>query len=273
VYWLDTPDPDFPEGDAFYVYATIDDGNTMNYSMNYTSIIIVDHPDPGDDLSYYVSSWTEGHEGDGDGIPEAGEDIELVVQLTNRASVAIDRVEALLTTADSPFVFIDDGITDYDTIGAGDSSEGNDEYHIALNFHYTRSCSFNLHVDYRKNGSWYYDDHPPIDKTFYKDGVKGPKFEVREPNPTVIDDSRTDRHGDNDRILESGENANFDLYLKNVGTADAVEVEAKVTDVKGNGTTFDVGKTIQTSAQGGQPKSRMAMTSRTSKFLPILQGT
>ena len=61
-------------------------------------------------------------------------------------------------------------------------------------------------------------------------------------------------------MLHSGESIGFDLYLKNIGNADAVRVEARVTDVHGyDGTVFDVydgWDTYPDLAAGGEAKKQ-----------------
>ena len=153
------------------------------------------------------------------------------MRLRNGSSSELTHVEATLTTSESS-VGIRDDYAYVASIPAGSAVWTTDAFDVDLNFTGTRNCSFGLHVSYHKNGSQYYETFS-INKTFYADGVSGPVFEV---DHVVWDDSE---HGDGDGILESGEEANFYVYLRNSGTADASDVEAMVLDVP----QFDVPET------------------------------
>jgi len=214
--------------EQFYVYASIDDGHTMNYSTNYTAKIIVDHPSQGSDVSIYEAYWTDDPpNADGDGVPEAGEEVVLELKLKNNASITINSVEARLSTPD-PDINIHDNYEDYGSLPPGGISIKGD-FRMTLNFTETKSVLFNLNVVYTKNSLEYYQNFP-LNKTFPKQGTQGPIFEL---DHIVIDDSKTVYSGNNnDGILQSGEVVHFDIYLKNIGTATATEVEAKATDVK-----------------------------------------
>ena len=218
-------------------------GHNSATNPNYT--ITIDPPDDyvsheGDDLSIYTTSWTDDHtdSGDRDGIPEGGEDdIELKIKLKNNSGSDITNVEATLTTSVEG-VDITDKYNDYGTIPSNGKSWGGGRFLMDLNFNRYSSCPFTLHVTYKKNGSPYYQNIE-FTKTFPADGELGPIFEI--DHIVVKDTYEEDTSNNNDGILQSGESIGFDLYLKNAGNADAMDVEAKVTNVRGHdGTAFDV---------------------------------
>ena len=222
-----------PEGKEFYVYAKIDDGHTAVYSDNYTAKIIVDHPTEAPDAFSFDKTWEE-DEGDGDGVIEAGENAEIDIQFRNNTGGEVTRVEAWLTTPNGN-VEITDDYEDYWTMSSGETKWG--DFEASLNFTATTQVDFNLYITFEKNGNPFYQYYS-FSREFPQQGTVGPNFEM--DHVIVNDTLENNQRNNNDGILQSGESIDFDLYLKNIGNADAVEVYAKVTDVKGNGTTFDV---------------------------------
>jgi len=225
-YWL--PTSGMPDGKEFYVYAKIDDGYSNLNSENYTAKIIVDHPNQGADLSLGTTFWTDDHSttGDGDGVPEGWEDnIELEVKLKNDSGYDLSDVEATLS-ASVIGVSITDNYNYYGSISANGESQGSGNFNIDLNFNSYSNLPFVLTVTYTKNGSPYYQNID-FSKTFTADGESGPIFDVAQ----IVWDDTGEGDGDGDEVLESGERGDLYLYLKNIGTADAVEVEAMIKDV------------------------------------------
>ncbi|MBN1670148.1 MAG: Ig-like domain-containing protein [Kiritimatiellae bacterium] len=238
AYYLFTEN--MPDGKEFYVYAKIDDGHQIVNSDNYTAKIVVDHPSQGSDLSIDATAWTDEHTdtGDRDGIPEGGEDnVEVEIRLENASGSDLTQVEATLSTS-AGSVSITDNNNYYGTISGGGQSWGSGDYNMDLNCAYYIGCPFTLDVTYRKDGSPYHQSLA-FNKTFPADGQSDLAFEITN---VTIDDSFAEHPANNTNgVLESGESVEFDLYLRNVGNADAVEVEAKATDVKGHdSTTFAV---------------------------------
>lgn len=228
---------DMPDNDEFYVYLKIDDGNSIAYS-NHSAKIIVDHPTRNNsDLGFAVQTNEDPPDADGDGIVEAGEEVEIKIQIQNNSSSTINYVEGTLTTTD-PEVAITDHFSYYGNyyISPGVSECGN--FGATINFDETRTVNFNFQVTWRVNDSPFYTDYP-ISIRFPEDGTEGPVFQF---DHVTIKDTPAESPRNNDNgILESGESIGFDLYLKNSGTADAINVEARVTDVRGHdGTIFSV---------------------------------
>ena len=87
-------------------------------------------------------------EGNGNGVPEAGEDIDLDISLLNNTGIEATNVEArLLVLADD--VEILDGYEDYGTMSNGETKSG--DFQVRLNFAYTTAVDFTLQVTFKKN--------------------------------------------------------------------------------------------------------------------------
>jgi len=217
------------DGDAFYVYATIDDWHTRRNSTNYTARILVDHPNEYPNAFSFYKEWTE-RDGNGNGIPEAGEAVQIDIRIQNNTGGEVTNVEGHLSTTNANVV-LTDNYDDYGTISAGNTAWG--DFRASLNFSSQTNVNFTLYLTFKKNGLSYYQSHS-FSKTFYPVGAQGPIIVLRDP-PTDMYEDWYPGQANLDGILQSGENISFSLFVKNVGTADAVEVEAKLTDVKGNG--------------------------------------
>lgn len=221
-----------PENDSFYVYAVIDDGNTAAFSDNYTARIVVDHRDEDDDAFSFYKEWEE-EDGDGDGVIEVGESAEINIRLRNNTGDEVTRVEAWLSTSATD-VEISDNYEDYWTMAADETKWG--DFEAVFDFIAATEVHFNLDITFERNGSPYYQQYS-FSRLVPTQGT-GPLF---QKDHVVIDDSLEEAPwNDDDGVLESGESVEFDLYLQNIGTASAVEVQAKATDVKGQSVTFDV---------------------------------
>jgi len=182
----------------------------------------VDQP-PGTDVDISATGWDD-PDGDGDGYPEAGESVECQVILENIGSSTLTNVQAWLSSSVGNVDITDDHVY-YGDITAGDYEMAGDRFNMFLDFASTwYDLPFDLHVTYAKDGQEYWQDMS-FTKTFYEDGVQQAEFEV---DYIVWDDSE---RGDDDDALESGEDADMYLYVKNVGNAHAKHVDVMVGDV------------------------------------------
>jgi matrixin/CARDB protein/VCBS repeat protein/dockerin type I repeat protein len=176
----------------------------------------------GNDLEIWATGWDD-PDGDGDGFPEAGENIECSVYLKNTSDSTIANVRGWLSTSWGN-VDITDNEVYYGDISAGDYEGGGSHFDMFLDFASTWSkLPFTLHVNYMKEGTEYWKNLS-FEKTFHEDGDLAPEIVV---DHIVWDDSA---HGDGDGVLESGEEADMYLSLRNVGNARAEHVDVMVQD-------------------------------------------
>lgn len=233
---------DLADGEEFYVYATIDDGHTVKYSTNYTSKIIVDHPTQYPNAFSISKEWVEDvcvrSDGsacsDGDGVPEAGENVDINIRFQNNTGAEVTNVEARLSVLAANVVVKDD-YENYGTMLTGETKWG--DFSVQLNFTTTKTVNFQLDISFKKNGSPYYQRYL-FSYTFPENGSTGPLFQTDQDN-LVINDSKDIRsRNNNDGLVQSGEGVRFNLYLKNCGNADAINVQAILSDVKSGYTQF-----------------------------------
>lgn len=210
-----------------YFYAKITDQvHTRYFYLPKPFSVSSGPPEPppaqqGNDLSRDATlEWDDRRPpGDGDGIPEAGEALEMKVRLRNNSGSTVRNVEATLTVT-AGNVTITDPYSFYGDLAPNGSSLGSD-YNMVLNFTSTTLVTFRLRATYSKNGVDYFQELP-FSVTFYPNGATEPKFEV---DHVVWDD--TPPRGNGNGSPESGENPLFYIHLKNVGNANAVDVRAK----------------------------------------------
>ena len=158
----------------------------------------------------------------------------------------LTNAEAKLTSSVGNVNITDDTVF-YGTINSAQKLWPGDRFSMFLNFSSTRyDLPFTLNISYMKD-SVEYQQSIPFTMTFYEDGCLKPIFMVHH---VVVDDSQW---GDNDGIPESGEEVEFDLYLKNIGNAEAFDVEARISDVS-IGRTYEGWKTYNDLSPGSVDK-------------------
>ncbi len=150
--------------------------------------------------------------GNGDGIANPGEMIEMPVVLMNHGNEEIIGVYALLST-DDMYVTINDSIETFGTIAAGDSATSPDDYDftIASSTPDEHRIFFKLAIHDTNDSLWF------------------SQFEVLVSSPVLklinfsIDDSG---QPDPNLILDPGETVNLTCKLKNDGSVEARNVSA-----------------------------------------------
>ncbi len=195
----------------------------------YTISVGEEEPDYYDavDVDHIV---IEDDDGDEDGIPEAGEPLELKVYLENDISENIWGVHGKLSST-NPDVIIDDDYGDWGGLTPGEVDYGQFEFHTLS----SGNIDFNLTVTFSTSSGSYYDTET-IPITIYPQG-SGPSFTVQ--SVAFYDTSADPRdYNNNNGILESGEDdVDFKVRLKNVGNGPATDVEAYIPSFVSNGIT------------------------------------
>ncbi len=182
---------------------------------------------PGSALSIASVTWDDPG-GDGDGIPEAGEEgISLLVCLTS--SVDVQSVQAHVTISGCPVTVTDDTV-DYGLIGQGEVDCDDD-----FDFDFSTipdSCSLTAFIDVTYSiGGAQYSQQFDVSRYIPIQGEFEPVFEVCE---VVIDDALRDC-GNGDGQAHSGEHIEVHLNLRNIGNAPAHDVEVHI---QGDGSSF-----------------------------------
>ena len=208
-----------PEG-QYWIYATIDDGTTINYDYS-PGYVEINHPDLSANFQY-MSKQAEEDEGDGDMIIESGESFELDVWIKNQSSsLEMHDVESILTTT-NPNVTITDNDSYYGIFQPLQNKKGNDDFGIQVANGFSGYVAFQLNLTFVDENGYMFYQVLNIPNIHISDNVS-PAFEV-VGNPVITDDGSK---CNNDGILQSGENSiDFLLSLMNTGSGDAIDVEA-----------------------------------------------
>lgn len=153
--------------------------------------------------------------GNGDGVVDAGESIELVVTLENIGNEVAYGVSATLSTAD-PYVLVTDGYEEYGDIPVGGTAQCFDDY------------GFDVSWDCPDGHSVYFEIAATNGETTW---VSETAVTVSAP-ALVVDDFTVDDSpggGDGNGCLEPGETVYLTVVLANNGSSDVTGVEALLT--------------------------------------------
>lgn len=173
-----------------------------------------DDPEPGNFLSLGARQWDENGP-DGDGCPECGEDVDLRVGLCS--STNIDYIDATLLGGAGVSVY--DSEAFYGALASGTCiTEGQFSMDVAA-CSGSRQVPFVVHTEYSKNGRLYSQDFA-FNYNFREECTFG--FEPCGLDVVVeaVDDC------DHDGVLESGEDGEIRLALRNLGDGTAIDAEA-----------------------------------------------
>lgn len=165
-------------------------GNGIDNNTGQPNIILTSQFEIDDDTS-------GGSDGNGNGIPEAGEEIELSVQLQNTGNASATNVTAVLSTNDSDISITDPNET-YGTITAG-STDWNTDFDFDIDANCpTKTVNFTLDIT-SDQGSWQHNFSLNIQ------GTSG-------SNPQVDIGNNTPR----DNCSDTGSSNNYKLDLNTV---------------------------------------------------------
>ncbi len=169
--------------------------------------------------AYQIDDDTSGgSDGNGNGIAEAGEDIELKVQLQNTGSDTATNVSAVLSTND-PDITITDANETYGTINAGDS-DWNTDFDFEINPNCpTKTVTFTLNIS-SNEGNW--------TETFsiQIQGNSGGQPNIIYQAYQIDDDTSGGSDGNDNGIAEAGEDIELKVQLQNTGSDTATGVSA-----------------------------------------------
>jgi len=182
-------------------------------------------PQLGYDIELDDRFWTDAGQSDRDGIPETGEDVELETLLRNASGEELSAVYAYLRSSVNEVRISDDYIF-YGSLSAWQSSWGDDDFDMFLDFVTTRDVPFVLYVGYKKNGNSYYREFG-FDETFHQDGELFAMFEVVGCEINDLIDYTFINYPPDGR-LQSGEGVRIVPRLKNTGNAPARDIEVTI---------------------------------------------
>jgi hypothetical protein len=164
-----------------------------------------------------------GTSGDGDGIWEAGETIDLRVPVTNAGGTGATGVSATLSTLDS-YVSIATSAVTYGAVGAGQTTTPAGAFRLTL----SASCPDQREIAFKLAIS---DGGPQL-------RIRDLFLTVRAPDLRQFGHDVTD-NGNHDGLPNVGEIVTYSTHLKNMGTADAHSVTAVLRALDANATVQD----------------------------------
>lgn len=179
----------------------------------------------GNDLFPRTSEWDD-PDGDRDGYPEPGEQVELQILLQNvgpngQNPVELDEVELTLSCSNRNIQILNPR----DSYGhmAPQENDRGDRIRLFLGLEGTATATFSARVTYRKAGRQLFQDFQ-FSQTFL--ATRDPRIVL---DRVEFDDTDVGHDGDGDHIPESGEFGSLLVYLSNSGNSNAQDVRACIT--------------------------------------------
>jgi beta propeller repeat protein len=175
-------------------------------------------------------------DGNGDGIPEAGETVGMRIRLANLSGERVRNINAILSST-LPSVTIRQNQLSY-----GDLEPGGDAWdqssNLTFDFSTETDVPFHLRATYRKGEANYYQEWD-FTVHVWAQGSHPAQFLIHRV--VVLRSARGTANSGAVGTLGSGEEADFVLYLKNTGTAHATHVSATLQNVLPAGVDLPVG--------------------------------
>jgi hypothetical protein len=190
-----------------------------------TSFTVTAYVNPVVNLQYYSRTINDDSygesSGDGDGIPDAGETIEMYVYLRNSGNTTAHNVSATISTSDPYISFLYNTSSPYVDIGVGETRANTDdfEFYISSSCPYGHVATFNLNIT-ATEGSW----SSSFTVTIYRNGNPS----LRYDSFVIDDDNLGNSVGNSDGIAEPGETIELYVNIRNSGTLIAHSVTATI---------------------------------------------
>jgi len=155
--------------------------------------------------------------GDGDGIPEAGEIVEIPIQLLNTGLIGATGVSATISTTDAD-INITDPFEYYPNISPGEAQWCENDYDIEISATCPeKDVEFTLLME-ADQGSW--------TDTFVIHVSEQGTPELNFVSYVIDDDNDNNSSGNDNGLAEPGEHIELPVQLQNIGDADAHNVSA-----------------------------------------------
>ena len=206
----------FTPGNYYYI-RVYNYGNNMVVNGDF-NICVTHTPTQAVYLQYstkIISDGLMGGQGNSDGKINAGETINMILQLYNSGNNTAHNVTASISTNDTD-VSIGNSTINFSDITAGNTGNGNGLTFIISNLAMEHGFILNVHM-HADEGDW--DQEIPLFIT------GSPTADVVYANYTAHD-GLNGGIGNYNGIIEAGESIDLDVYLKNIGATTAHNVIA-----------------------------------------------
>jgi len=178
-----------------------------------------------------------GRSGDGDGVPEAGEHVDLVVAVRNTGAAAATGVTGTLSTSD-PWVTITTATAGYVEVDPGATVAPASGFRVAIAAGCPDQREVAFTLDLSGNGGLLQQQHLQL--------------LVRSPELADLGHTESEQGGNNNGRPEAGETISYSFRLRNVGTADAHALAGHLSSVDGLAVMLDSTFTMPALAAGGE---------------------
>ena len=161
-----------------------------------------------------------GSDGDGDGLPEGGETIEMPLSIVNNGTSAAHNVSAVISCTD-PHINITDSSEGFGAIGAGEIIwTANDfDFKVLLGCP-EKDVEFTIEIS-STEGSW--------SDSFIVHIMEGPMPNLAYHSQLIDDDDEGSTSGNGNGIAENGESIGLMISIQNLGQATANNVSGIIT--------------------------------------------
>ncbi|HMA76720.1 MAG TPA: C25 family cysteine peptidase, partial [Candidatus Krumholzibacteriaceae bacterium] len=164
--------------------------------------------------------------GNGDGLIDSGEALNLSIEIENTGSTDAEKLYAILSSSDTG-VTVTDSTAIYPDITAGGEEFGNDPFSFSVSPGYEDEevIEFQIAIHDSSGSVW--------SENF--------AFEVHAPRIELYVNSKSDElpYGDGDGTVETGENFLLKIGVKNFGTGSAVGLEGVISSLDPDLTVID----------------------------------
>jgi len=156
--WWNWDISDLIGGEDYWVYAKIDDGNTVAYDYS-NGPLIIKTLSSGSNLSVDSIELEEDIGADMDGVPDAGENLSLDVELINNSATRWCDINATLSTSTSGVYITDEDVRFY-YADPGQTTVGGGDFEFFTNDSFDGTVTFDLELIYKNcdNDTPYVED-------------------------------------------------------------------------------------------------------------------
>lgn len=193
-----------------WVYVTV---SGLNHANLVDSIEVLSETDSFLRVSYKFcgdATW-----GNGDGVLDAGETVDLFVELENTGSTTAEKLYATISSADTGVTLLDSTET-FPDIPAGTKAYCDGQFRFAVSPGYGDESVIEFNIDIHDSTGSYWPE------SF--------AFEVHAPEIELYVNSKSDElpYGDGDGTIEEGESFLLKIGVKNFGTGAAVDLSGEL---------------------------------------------
>ncbi len=221
----------------FDVDPSTPDGHTVSFTLDITadgyansltgSFVVTNHGGGGapniSSISYAIDDDTSGgSDGNDDGVIDAGEDIELLVDLSNSGTATATNVSAALVINDA-YISVSDDSEDWPDIAPGATETCNNDFDFDVDPSTPDGHTVSFTLDITADG---YARSLTGSFVVNNAGGGGGSPDIASGTYSIDDDTSGGSDGNDDGVIDAGEDIEFLVHLINSGSSMATNVSA-----------------------------------------------